>query len=94
MHHGFGHGPALRDSGVHHCAMEASNSRRSVKPDHFASLLRNLDGMTTCYDMLFLNCSHVKSDGLVMQLDIHERIEDATLSRQWTEGEFTYPGRG
>ena len=34
--------------------MEASNSRRSVKPDHTASLLSNLDVMTTCYGRLFL----------------------------------------
>ena len=40
----------------------------------------------------FLNGSHMKSDGLVMQFDIHERIEDATWRRQWTE--HTYPGRG
>ena len=29
-----------------------------------------------------------------MQLDIHERIEDATLRRQGTEAELTNPGRG
>ena len=58
--------------------METSKSRRTVKLDHIASLLGNLDGMTTCYGMLFLNGSHVKSDDLVMQFDIHERTEDAT----------------
>ena len=58
--------------------METSNSRRTVKPDHIASLLGYLDGMTTCYGRLFLNGSHVKSDDLVMQFDIHERTEDAS----------------
>ena len=71
---------ALRCATAAHttATMEASNSRRSVKPDHIAFLLSNFDGMTTRYGMFFLNGSHVKSDGLVMQFDIHERIEDAT----------------
>ena len=87
---------ALRCATAAHttATMKASSSRRSVKPDHIASLLSNLDGMTTCHGMLFLNGSHVKSDGLVMQFDIHERFEDATKRRQWTEAELTYPGRG
>ena len=79
------HGTVASDTALH-CAtaarttatMEISNSRRDVKPDHIASLLGNLDWMITCYGMLFLNGSHVKSDGLVMQFDIHERTEDAT----------------
>ena len=50
--------------------------------------------MTTCNGMLFLNGSNVKSDGQDMQLDIHERIQDATLRRQAIEAELTYPGRG
>ena len=58
---------------------ETSNSRRSVKLGHIASLLSNLEVMTTCYDSLFLNGSHVKSDGLIMQFDKHEGIEDATF---------------
>ena len=29
-----------------------------------------------------------------MQLEIDERIEDATLRRQGPEAELTYPGRG
>ena len=41
-----------------------------------------------------MNGSNVKSDGQVMQLEIDERIEDATLRRQGTEAELTYPGRG
>ena len=35
--------------------------------------------MTTCYDRLFLNVSVVKSDGLIMQFDMHEGIDDATF---------------
>ena len=60
-----------------------------MKSDYIVSLLSNLDGVTTCYGMLFLNGSHVKTDDLVMQLDIHEAIEDSILGRQWTEGELT-----
>ena len=87
---------ALRCATAAHsiATMETSNSRRSVKPDHIASLLRNLHGIATCYGMLFLNGPNVKSDGQDMQLDIHERIEDATLRRQGTEAELTNPGRG
>ena len=70
------HGTVASDTALR-STMEASNSRRSVKPDHIASLLSNLDVMTTCYGRLLLNGSHVKSDGLVLQFDIHERIEGA-----------------
>ena len=85
MHGTVASDTALRCATAAHTAatMETSNSRRSV----------NLHGMTTCNGMLFLNGSHVKSDGLVMQFDIHERTEDATWRRKWTEAELTYPGR-
>ena len=33
--------------------MEASNSRKSLKPDYNASLLSSLHGMITCYGVLF-----------------------------------------
>ena len=44
---------ALRCATAAHttATMEASNSRRSVKPDHIAFQLSNFDGMTTCYGM-------------------------------------------
>ena len=35
--------------------------------------------MTTCYDRLFLNVPVVKWDGLIMQFDTHEGIDDATI---------------
>ena len=80
MHGTVASDTALRCATADHttATREISNPRRSVKPDHIASLLGNLAGMTTCYGMLFLNGSHVMSDGLVMQFDIHERTEDAT----------------
>ena len=82
---------ALRCATAAHsiATMKTTSSRRSVKPDHIASLLRNLHGITICCGMLFLNGSNVKSDGQDMQLDIHERIEDSTLRRQGTEAELT-----
>ena len=82
---------ALRCATAAHtfATMEALNSRKSVKPDHNASLLSRHHGMTICYGMLFSE-RFEREVGQVMQLEINERIEDATLRRQGAEAELTY----